>query len=99
MDDVLILISQEKVQDELHVQHNQETRQQIFCKVSSASRAEFFAGGQSGISPAYRFEIFPADYAGETELEFHNHRYAVYRTFQKNEDVLELYVQQKGGVQ
>lgn len=99
MDDVLILISHEQKQDDCGVQRSQEQRRQIFCKVQSASRAEFFAGGQNGLSPEFQFTVFPADYAGEAELEFHGKRYAVYRTFRRSDDCLELYVQRKGGVQ
>lgn len=99
MDDVLFLISQEQVQDELYVQHSQEVRRRIFCQVDSVKRSEFFAAGQSGLSPEFCFIVFPLDYAGETELEFHEKRYAIYRTFQRDTDHLEIYVQRKGGVQ
>ncbi|MDE5769083.1 MAG: hypothetical protein K2H82_06830 [Oscillospiraceae bacterium] len=99
MDDVLILVKQEKIQDEFHIQHDQEKQRQIFCKVHSVSRTEFFSGGQNGLHPAFVFEIFPADYHSEPELIFHNVRYAIYRTFLKNADALELYAAQKGGIQ
>lgn len=99
MDDVLILVKQVKTLDELHIQHDQEIKHQIFCKVHSVSRSEFFAGGQNGLHPAFLFEVFPADYASEPELIFHDVRYAIYRTFLKNPDALELYAEQKGGVQ
>ncbi|MDE7122588.1 MAG: hypothetical protein K2O42_10575, partial [Oscillospiraceae bacterium] len=99
MDDVLILVKQTKIQDEFHIQHNQEVERQIFCKVQSVSRSEFFSGGQNGLHPVFLFEVFPADYHSEPELIFHNVRYAIYRTFLKNADALELYAAQKGGIQ
>lgn len=99
MDDVVFLIAQEMFQDELYMQHSREIRRQIFCQVDSVKRTEFFAAGQSGLSPEFCFIVFPLDYAGETELEFHGKRYVVYRTFQRDADHLEIYVQRKGGVQ
>lgn len=99
MDDVLILVKQEKIRDELHVQHDREIQRQIFCKVRSVTRAEFFSGGQNGLHPALVFEVFPADYQSEPELIFHGMRYAIYRDFLKHADTLELYAEQKGGVQ
>ena len=98
MDDVIILLTHTPVLDEDHVQKMQEQRRQIFCHVNSVQRAEFFSGGQSGLSPAFMFEVFPADYAGEQELEFHDVRYAVYRTFQRDADTLEVYAQREGGI-
>lgn len=99
MDDVLVLISQEQQQDGCGVQHSVEVRRQIFCKACSVKRSEFYAAGQSGLAPEFMFTIFLPDYGKETELEFHGERYAVYRTFRKSADELEVYVQRKGGVQ
>ena len=98
MDDVMILLQHKPELDENHVQKMQEQRRQIFCRVKSVNRSEFFAAGQSGLSPAFLFEVFPADYAGEQELEFHGVRYAVYRTFQRDADTLEVYAQREGGI-
>ena len=98
MDDVMILLQHKPELDENHVQKMQEQRRQIFCRVKSVNRSEFFAAGQSGLSPAFLFEIFPGDYENEQTVEFHGERYAVYRTFLRDSDTLEIYVQREGGI-
>lgn len=96
---VITLLSYEKSQDATGVwRRGEETRREIFCQVDSVSRAEFFAAGQSGLRPEYRFTVFFGDYQGETRLIFEGVTYAVYRTYHARTDELELYVQREVGV-
>ena len=99
MDDVISLIAFDCEEDDCLIQRKTETSRDVFCKVKSAARAEFFAAGQSGFQPKYLFEVFPADYEGETVLDYHGKRYSIYRTYLKSADVLELYAERKLGVQ
>lgn len=74
-------------------------RREIFAKVESVGRSEFFAGGQAGMRPEYKFTVFPAEYAGEETCEYEGQRYAIYRTYQvPGTDELELYAQREVGV-
>lgn len=86
-----------------------ENSRQVFCKVRSITRAEFFDGGRNGLNPQLRFDVFRGDYNGESVLEYHGKRYAIYRTYQpevsdaryvtrqENTDCIELYAERKGG--
>ena len=42
--------------------------------------------------------MYSFEYSGEEEVEYNNVRYAVYRTYQVNQDLMELYLEQKAGV-
>jgi hypothetical protein len=96
---VITLLSNTRSQDATGVwRDGEETKREIFCQVDSVSRAEFFAAGQSGLWPEYRFTVFFGDYQGETRLLYNGARYAVYRTYHARTDELELYVQREVGV-
>ena len=97
MDAVLSLISKTTAKDEYGVDRVTETAREVFCRVRSASRTEFFDGGRNGLNPEYQFTVFAADYQGESIVEYEGARYAVYRTYRAGSDYLELYAERKGG--
>ena len=75
------------------------TEREIFARMESVSRSEFYAGGEAGFRPEMRFTVFQAEYQGEDELRWNGGVYSVYRTYQiPGTDDLELYVQRKVGV-
>lgn len=75
------------------------TERDIFARMESVSRGEFFSGGQSGFRPEMLFTIFQAEYQGEDELTWNGSAYSIYRTYNvPGTDDLELYVQKKVGV-
>lgn len=72
---------------------------EIFARMDSVSRSEFYSGGQTGHRPEMRFTVFDREYRGETELIWNGDAYAIYRTYQiPGTDDLELYVERKVGV-
>lgn len=76
-----------------------ETAREVFARINSVTRAEFFGGGQSGFRPEYRFDVFHAEYQGEDECEYDGVRYAIYRAFRNpSSDYMELYAERKVGV-
>ncbi len=95
--DVITLLNTRLVPDEYGVERKQTTSREIFCQVDSVTRSEFFEGGRNGLNPEYRFRIFEGDYQGETEAVFRGRTYSIYRTYHARNDVLELYVERKGG--
>lgn len=99
MDDVLLLIGAAYTKNKYGVPvMGTPVKTEVFCKVDSVTRNEFFAGGRSGLNPEYRFTVFAGDYSGEKEIEFRGNGYAVYRTYHvPGTDYLELYVERKGG--
>lgn len=97
--DVITLLSHEWGQDNKGIWHDfGEIRRQVFCQVDSVSRAEFFAAGQIGIKPEYKFTVFFGDYNDEERLEYKGKVYAVYRTYHARNDDLELYAKLEVGV-
>ena len=97
--DVITLVSQQYTKDKYLVQQTTPNKTNVYAKVESISQSEFFAAGNEGIKPAYKFSEVKADeYHGEKEVEYKGVSYAVYRTYRTREDVLELYVTQKVGV-
>lgn len=100
-DTVLTLIAPgQRVQDENGVWRTRaETRRTILARMDSIDRGEFFAAGESGLRPEYRFTVNACEYAGEPLCEWEGMRFAVYRTYQlPGTDALELYTQRKAGI-
>lgn len=96
--DVIELVTTTRQQDDYGVWRATDIKRQVFCKVESVSRAEFFEGGRNGLKPEFRMIIFAGDYAGEQTVIYNGVPYAVYRTFLGKNDNLELYVEKKTGV-
>ena len=95
--DIITLLSSTKVQDEYGVWRETETGRDVFCQVDSVTRSEFFEGGRNGLNPEFRIQMFFADYQGEKLLVYKGNSYSVYRTYQGKTDIIELYVERKGG--
>lgn len=67
-----------------------ETKTEIFAKVKSVRRAEFYEALRSGISATIIFEVFAHDYNGERKVEYDGTHYKVERAYQTTLDRLEL---------
>lgn len=91
------LINQSMVKDDYGVWNPEETKRTVFVKVDSVTASEFFDGGRNGLNPEYRFTMFGGDYQGEKVVEYNGERFAVYRTYKAKNDMIELYVERKGG--
>lgn len=113
MDDIILLISDNGYYDDLKVYHKAETSRQVFAKINSVTRSEFFQGGRNGLNPQLVFTIFKGDYNNERVIEYQGQRYSVYRTYlgarntyvgpntqarqELQSDYIELYVERKAG--
>lgn len=96
---ILRLVSYSRQQDVDGVwRDNVRTATEVFCQVDSVGRSEFFAAGQNGLRPEYRFTVFAGDYNGEAEVEYDGMAYAIYRTFYRRDDNIELYAARRVGV-
>lgn len=95
--DIITLIKATQTQDDFGRWQKIETTQDVFVQVDSISQNEFFEAGRNGLNPEYRFRMFFGDYEGQTECIFNGLRYSIYRTYRNRNDVLELYVERKGG--
>lgn len=98
MDDVITLVMETPGQDDIGNTCPTLTEREVFCRLGSITRTEFYKAGQQGISPSYIFTIFKGDYDGEKLVKYRDKYYTVYRTYEKDADDMELYVQEKEGV-
>jgi len=96
--DVISLVSYSTTQNDYGVWTKTKTSRDVFCSVESVSRDEFFEGGRNGFNPQYRITMFFGDYQNEEEVEYNGVAYGVYRTYRAKTDIIELYVERKGGV-
>ena len=94
---VIELVGVAKEQDEFGVWRETTTKRTVFCNVQSVTRSEFFDAGRNGLNPQYVFTMFYADYQNEPMVEYNGETYAVYRTYLRRDDTLEVYVERKGG--
>ena len=95
---VVTLISQTYTLDAIGQMVATEVERDVFCNVASVSQTEWFLGGQNGLNPEYQVTMFAPDYEGEKLVEFNGVRYGVYRTYVRNDELLELYLERKVGV-
>ena len=95
--DVINLIGVTRTQDEYGVWRPTQTSTQVFCHVDSISQQEFYDAGRNGLNPSFKFTMFFGDYHDETIVEYNGNQYSVYRTYYRRDDLVELYVQRKGG--
>lgn len=95
--DVITLIKETQIQDANGVWRKRTTEREVFCQVNSITRAEFYDAGRNGLNPEFSFSMFFGDYDGERTVRYKDNTYGVYRTYHARTDVLELYVERKGG--
>ena len=68
-----------------------EQSRSVFGNKLSVGQAEFYRAQQAGIKADMRFDIYTADYAGETVVEYEGKRYGVLRTYvAKGGEITEL---------
>lgn len=91
------LLATQKSQNDYGVWEEIQTSRDVFCQVESVTRAEFFEGGRNGLNPEFRMSMFSGDYNGERLLMYNGNTYSIYRTFIAKNDIIELYVERKGG--
>ena len=74
---------------------------QVFAKLGSVTRAEFYNAGRAGYAPAFVFSVFADDYRGESALRYRGESFAIYRTYRRAEgdgsDYIELYAERQAG--
>jgi SPP1 family predicted phage head-tail adaptor len=96
MTDTLTLITQAITIDDYGNEVATETEKVVFCEVDSITQSEFFQAANTELNPEYKFTVFFGDYDGQPIVEYHDVRYAIYRTY-RADDNLELYAERKIG--
>ena len=95
--DIITLYKDTVTYDDYGVAVKTRTGREVFCKVDSVTRSEFFEAGRAGLNPEYRITMFFGDYEGEALVGYNGRNYSVYRTYQAKTDIIELYVERKAG--
>lgn len=98
-DEVITLISRTMTGKNSRMQPiYEETRLETLCTDEPVSRSEFYAASQIGINPEALVVVSPVEYHGEKVAEYHGRRMSIYRTYKRNDNELELYLQQALGL-
>lgn len=96
--DVITLWQATYTTDDIGQRTATKTAKTAYCQVDSISRAEWHEAGRNGIRPEYVFTMFAPEYEGELEVEYRGKTYSVYRTYERKDEKIELYVEARGGV-
>lgn len=75
-------------------------RKTVFATITSISRAEWVSysqTGRQGLVPAYVATVFMGDYEGENECVYNGQTYGIYRTYERDDEQVELYLEKKAG--
>lgn len=94
---VITLIKNTYTQDDYGRWMPSTVTQDVYVQVDSVNQSEFFEAGRNGLNPEFRFRMFAGDYDGQLVCEYNGKPYSIYRTYLRRNDVLELYVERKGG--
>lgn len=104
MDDVIKLISISYIKDSYGNQKQIRTEKQVFCKVGSVGRSEFYQAAQADMHPTCTFTLSHyMDYSGEREVLYTDwtgaeKNYVVTRTYRlPNSDKLEITAEERIG--
>lgn len=101
IDDVLTLITETVTgHDDEGNELVTQTRKEVFCRVRSVTRSEFYAAATASLRPDHVFTLSEdADYDGQTLVEYRGNLYSVIRTYHNtdNLDEIELTVERRIG--
>ena len=94
---VAYLVAETNIQNDYGVFEATATKTKVFVNVNSVGQSEWFEGGRNGLNPEYRMTMFAPNYNGERIIEFEGKQYAIYRTFIRDDEMIELYVERRKG--
>ena len=94
------LISKTYTTDSMGQRVATEKSTTVFATLTSISRAEWVSysqSGRQGLVPSYVASVFMGDYNGESIAEYDGNRYGIYRTYERDDEQVELYLEKKAG--
>lgn len=98
MHDICFFPVIETVVDNLNQKEEVESySRQVFCEKKSVPQSEFFAAGQSGIKPSAVLIVHTFDYQEEVKVKYKTKTYQIYRTFERDDEKIELYCEVRAG--
>ncbi|MBD5798407.1 phage head-tail adapter protein [Bacillus pseudomycoides] len=98
MNDILLFPVVTTIEDDLGQKEEIETfSRQVFCEKKSVPQSEFFQAGQSGIKASCVLIVHLLDYQEEQKVKYREKEYSIYRTYERNDEKVELYCEVKAG--
>lgn len=94
----ITLITEQTTTDSIGQIVTTESTVECIGEVRSVTQNEYMTGRQSGLSPAYVFRISVFGYSGQKILEYDSVRYSIYRTYEADDNYIELYAEAMLGV-
>lgn len=70
----------------------------VYVEVESCNQSEFFKAGMEGFKPEFKLSTFQGNYKNEELVEFKGNVFKIYRTYYKDDDLIELYLTRRLGV-
>lgn len=70
----------------------------VYCQIESVSQSEWSAAGINGLKAEYKVTVWADEHRNAVSAILDGVRYSIYRTFQRSEDMIELYLTRKAGV-
>ncbi|HIE8455427.1 TPA: phage head closure protein [Bacillus cereus] len=97
MNDILFFPVVTTTKDDLgQIEVSEDFTRQVFCEKKSISQNEFFQAGQNGFKPKCVLIVYSLDYQEEQKVNY-NKTYSIYRTYERDDERIELYCEVKAG--
>jgi SPP1 family predicted phage head-tail adaptor len=98
MNDILFFPVAKTTKDDLgQIEVSEDFTRQVFCEKKSISQNEFFQAGQNGFKPKCVLIVYSLDYQEEQKAQYNNKTYSIYRTYERDDERIELYCEVKVG--
>jgi hypothetical protein len=98
----LDLLTKKYTVDDLGQRTYTTTTKTVYATLTSVSRAEWVSysqTGRQGLVPVYVATVFFGDYEGESEAVIDGQTYGIYRTYERDDEQTELYLEKKAGIE
>lgn len=96
-DTTIQLIKEKVVPDSVGNQIVVRTVKTVYATVLPITQNEFFQARTIGINPRAKFEIVWSEYDEEKLLQWKGTTYSIYRVYEREDEMIELYAQRKLG--
>lgn len=73
------------------------TTRDLIAEVNSVTSTEYFEGRKNNLSPEFRFRVSRFGYSGEKKLTYNGSNYAIYKTYEADNNYIDLYVEAEAG--
>lgn len=96
MNDILFFPVVTTTKDDLgQIEVSEDFTRQVFCEKKSISQNEFFQAGQNGFKPNCVLIVYTLDYQEGQKVQYNNKIYSIYRTYERDDERIELYCEVK----